>query len=417
MIHSSIIPLIGGSAIASQHVFGTLPEWVASYTPFASNEQHLLNYWDRAVPYHVLDAGGASAWRSHKQPTVVDTICPCAGLSFLSTAYSSDNEINNWMMTTAQFVLGEVKPVCFWGENSPNLATNVGKKFRDKLVHLAAENGYSTSFYWTKSLMHGVPQVRRRVFYFFWRGNKVPLLNYYDRPWVKIEDLIAGIRSNTLRESYNKNVPSQEPYYRYLLEEVHGGISHKEFFQSHARPSVRDNDAKSWIEKAGHSYIKVGDWMRDKGFEKEYDKCQRMHTKLASGGNIMRRGTTVPKDYIGAFVGHYPRMLTHPTDDRYISYREAMSIMGLPESMELIDPSKNINHVCQNVPVGTATDIAFEVRAALLGNRTFVPSRLLFQHNQYQRHYNGEVEWANKKETDDEGLPPSLSAFDEFLSA
>ena len=100
----------------------------------------------------------------------------------------------------------------------------------------------------------------------------------------------------------------------------------------------------------------------------------------------MRRSTVVPKDYIGAFVGHYPYSLTHPVENRYISAREAMAIMGMPEDMELIDPKKNSNHVCQNVPVQTATDMATEVKKYLEGKLPMVDAELVFQSNHNESH-------------------------------
>jgi len=95
----------------------------------------------------------------------------------------------------------------------------------------------------------------------------------------------------------------------------------------------------------------------------------------------MRRLSTIPKGHIGAFVGHYPKLLTHPTEDRYITYREAMSIMGLPEDFELLQPNKFLNHICQNVPVSTATDMANEIKAVLEGKRDRVNAKLVYQYN------------------------------------
>ena len=100
----------------------------------------------------------------------------------------------------------------------------------------------------------------------------------------------------------------------------------------------------------------------------------------------MRRGTIVPKDHIGAFVGHYPKMLTHPYEDRYITYREAMSIMGMPEDYELLKPSQSYNHICQNVPIKTAMDMATEVKAVLEGKREMVDARLVYQYNHDRTH-------------------------------
>ena len=109
----------------------------------------------------------------------------------------------------------------------------------------------------------------------------------------------------------------------------------------------------------------------------------------------MRRGTIVPKDFIGAFVGHYPTTLTHPDQDRYITYREALSIMGMPQDFELLDPKKSSNHICQNVPVKTARDMAKEVNAVLLGERPFIDSDYTYQQNVNQRY---EI-WEEKEPT------------------
>jgi len=95
----------------------------------------------------------------------------------------------------------------------------------------------------------------------------------------------------------------------------------------------------------------------------------------------MRRASYIPKNYSGAFVGHLPTSMTHPVEDRYLTYRECMAMMGLPHDFELLSPAKNLNHVCQNVPVGTATDMAMEVKASLEGKRDRVNASLLYQFN------------------------------------
>jgi hypothetical protein len=42
---------------------------------------------------------------------------------------------------------------------------------------------------------------------------------------------------------------------------------------------------------------------------------------------------------------------------------------------------KSINHICQNVPLNTAEDMATEVVEALNGNRDMVNARYLVQNN------------------------------------
>jgi len=396
MKHASIIPLIGGEVLASDEVWGNRPEYILSYSPFEANESHLLNYYNNEVPYYLLDKGGSFPYPID----VVSSVCPCAGLSQYHHKAGEDNQNNQWMEKTANYVLGEVKPLVFWGENAPALAGKIGKFMLDKLRDISLKNGYGMSLYLTKNILHGVPQFRKRSFYFFWNkkefGEKTPLLQYFNRPHDKIEDVITGVTSNFQMEPINSKTPSKDdPYYRYMLEEIHGGITHREFFDVLETKNVRGNDIESLIERAGYTYDVVGEWMAKNGYDREVPKCNRKFHKLAAGGNIMRRGTIIPKDYIGAFVGHYPNVLTHPYEDRYITYREAMTIMGLPADFELLNPTKSVNHICQNVHYKTSKDMATEIKNVIDGNREFIETDYLFQSNLNKSHDN----WNEKQNT------------------
>lgn len=381
--HASIVPLIGGETIGSEMAFGYRPEYMMSYEPFASNDSHIVNYYGGEVPYYVLDKNQYPS----KSTDVVSSVCPCAGLSQLSHGFGDHNENNKWMRITTEYVLGELKPQVLWGENAPGFAGKIGENVRNELRKIAEKNGYKMSVYRTKTLLHGGPQIRERSFYFFWKGKKIPLLNFYNKPYQKIEDVLLNIKSNFQMEPINKKTPSKDDlYYKFILEEIHGGITHREFFDLVEPQKVRNSDVFSYIERMGYDYLQVGEWMSKNGYEKEVEKCKYRYDKLKQGKNIMRRGTIVPKDYIGAFVGHYPTMLTHPHEDRYITYREAMTIMGLPNDFELVNASpKNANHICQNVPVQTAFDMANEVKKYLNNELELIDADYVLQYNQSQK--------------------------------
>jgi len=372
--HAFIVPLIGGQALGQAAAFGSRPDYLLSYRAFENNDSHLVNHYND-IPYIFLDEGG----KFPHSVNVVGTTCPCAGLSSLSGYANSDASANEWMYTTAREVLGNIKPEVFWGENAPGFAGKLGKPIVDKLRVIAEENGYTMSVYRTKSLLHGVPQIRERSFYFFWRGSQVPVFNYFDKPLNRIENVFNNISPTaTQQEVTNNKIPSQwDPMYRYVLEELEGGIRHQDFYNI----IEKTDNAMDWLERKGKKYDEVAIWMRKQGLDRAAERCERIFAKLNTGANIMRRLTTVPKGHIGAFVGHYPNLLTHPTQDRYITYREAMSIMGLPEDFELLQPNKFLNHVCQNVPVGTATDMANEIKAVLEGKRDMLNSNLVYQYN------------------------------------
>jgi site-specific DNA-cytosine methylase len=375
--HASIIPLIGGETLGTEKAFGTRPEYFMSFEAFWANDRHIVNHYNNEVPYHVLDKND----KPSKKVDVVASVCPCAGLSMMHHNYGDHNENNKWLLDTTKFVLEEMKPEVLWGENAPGLAGKIGKNVREQMYKIGRSYGYSMTLYRTKSMLHGVPQVRERTFYFFWRGDKTPVLEYYNRKHTPIEQVILNAKGNTLQDPINNKTPSKDPWYRYILEVINKGMSHREFSAQVEPSKARGNDSFSYIEKSGHSYPVVSEWLKNNGYEREAASALRKHEKLESGGSIMRRGVIVPKDFIGAFVGHYPTMLTHPVEDRFITYREALSIMGHPDNFELLDPKNSSNHICQNVPVQTAADMATEVREYLAGNRQTIDSTYTVQYN------------------------------------
>lgn len=386
MKHASIIPLIGGITLAQHEISGVPPEFIMTYEGFQDNEKHLLHYYkqkhDIDMPYYFIDRGEIPESRVD----VVNTVCPCAGLSTLSTKFSSDNEKNQWMLKTSEFVLGHMKPRVFWGENAPGFAGKIGAPVRQKMYKTGRDNGYTMTVYRTRSLLHATPQVRERSFYFFWKDNEVPLLDYYDRPFKTIQDTILDVKSNTMNEPINAKKPSDDPYYRYVLDEMKGGITHAEMMSQFINDDQKSMDVYTYIEEHGITYETVGKWMKANGYEREVEKCAYKHQKLTSGMNIMRRGVVLPSKRIEAFVGHLPICIAHPREDRFITYREAMTIMGLPSDYELLDPKKSHNHICQNVPMETAKDMSREVMAYLSGERKKISASQVFQYNISKNH-------------------------------
>ena len=351
---ASIVPLIGGETIAMQNVLGKRPEYILSYEGFENNDKHLLEYYKNEVPYHLI--------KDNQFPDVgtvdiVNTVCPCAGLSSLSPSSNSESTTNDWMRTSAEHILGTIKPKVFWGENAPRLASKMGEPVVKDLREIGKKHGYVFSIFKTKSLIHGLSQVRDRTFYFFWKGGKIPIFEYINRKHQTIEDAIRSVERNPddpMDILANESTPSKNPYYAYVLQMLNK--THKEFASS----IEKTTNPLEWIYHNG-SFLKAADWMDANGFEREAAKCRRKHDKLASGGNIMWHNIEIPKDHIGAFVGHRPTSLTHPDEDRFLTIRECLSLMKMPNDFILQGGRKNLNHICQNVPVTTAQDMAEHV--------------------------------------------------------
>jgi len=385
---ASIIPLIGGETIAMEKVFGKRPEYIMSYSGFKANDSQLLNYYNNEVPYHVLDDYNGVL----EKVDVVNSVCPCAGLSTLSPTASGDNHNNDWMIESSKYVLQNLGPKVLWGENSPHLAGNMGKPVVEKLRKLAEEFGYTFSLYRTASRLHGIGQVRQRSFYFFWKSDRVPIFKYYNKPMEKATDIILNAKvseDDPMNECISHKKPTDDITYKHILEVVHGGISHAEFIEQ----LPRTREANSYLEKhygEDKCYEILAEWAD--GFEGEqYERfaasCRRKHHKLTVvGGGIMRRGIIFPKDCIGAFVGHLPYMLAHPTEDRFITFREALALMKMPDDFQLLGGKKNANMICQNVPVCTASDMAENVKDWLDGNIDTIDANFIRQDNNKQEY-------------------------------
>ena len=152
--YATIVPLIGGENFGiMQATNNQLPEYVLSYTPFAKNDAHFISHLREKEgwkgEYIFLDVEGNENYVPSKRVNVVNTVCPCAGLSSLSVSSSPDSAMNEWMYKTAEYVLGKVQPDMFWGENAPRLFTNAGKKVADQLYKIGRDNGYTLNLYYT----------------------------------------------------------------------------------------------------------------------------------------------------------------------------------------------------------------------------------------------------------------------------
>ena len=380
LTHASFVPLIGGEAIGSEQAFGKRPEYILSYSGFEPNDRHLVHHYRNEVPYYLADEGVPSL----PYVDVISSVCPCAGLSNLNPGSSADNPTNEWLYKTAKVVFENLKPQVYWGENAPTFASEKGAKIRKRMFELGKQHGYSMSVYRTKSLLHGLPQIRERSFYFFWKGDKVPTFQTFERERPSIEDLIRNVKSDFQNDLINHRKPTEHPYYRYVLEKMHPGMTHPEFQKS----LTRSVDVFNYALEAGESFDEIAAWMTANGYDRDAAKILRRKAKREAGLGFMVRTVVIPNDRIGAFVGYLPGGLAHPDEDRYLNYREAMSIMGLPEDFELLDPKNNTNHICQNVPVPVARDMAAEIIATLEGKREMHRTDYLLQRN-----HNGEVKF------------------------
>lgn len=391
--YASIVPLIGGENFGiMQAMNGQLPEYVLSYTAFAKNDSHFISHLREKMnwqgEYVFLDVEGNEGYRPTRQVDVINTVCPCAGLSSLSTTSSADSTVNEWMYKTAEYVLKELKPKVFWGENAPRLFTTAGKKVADKLYSIARENGYTLNLYYTESRLHGLAQKRPRTFYFFTKGDETPIFKYYRRAMQPVDEILQmDIDENdSMNKLINAEDPRTNPWVAYCMYKA-GASTLKEY---HDKIEKTTNCIVS-ADNISSTLLEVADWMDTNGFPEKFgERARAMQGKVDDGKGYWAHGVTMPKGEIPSLIGAMPHSLINPYRDRFLTLRDCLRIMKMPENFEMVGENPqspgNANAICQNVPVTTAADMAANVIDYLEGRCDMVSASYVRQNNATMKH-------------------------------
>lgn len=375
----TMVPLIGGSAIGCSQATGSLPLFQLSFDGFEYNDAGILNYWkDADIPYYHIDSQDVPLDEERfKDIDFVNSVCPCAALARLNTStgdkVGGNAPQNQWMYKSAEFVLSNIKPKVYWGENAPALNMNAGKPVVKNLIEIGKKYGYSFSIYKTSTLKHGLPQKRERCFYFFWKGDKIPVLNWYNRERKTYKDFILSIDKNlSLMDKFPKGCDVPASNYiglQFLLDKT--GLSYEEFMNTYSKENAvscvveiihRNNYIEELIEYTKKNYPdackpnKMPWWEYFTYFKSKWD----------AGMGVFDCGPIISNNYVPAVISKNVTNMVHPIEDRHLSYREICCLMGMPDDFIPIDAKGNHEYckggmIGQNVPVPTARDMAFEV--------------------------------------------------------
>lgn len=368
----TFIPLIGGMAIANYQATGRKPEFVLSYSVFQKNEAHLKKYWPD-VEWHLLDPETNEADKEIDYTDIdfVSSVCPCAGLSSMNMNHSQDSATNDWMYKAAEYILGTIKPKVYFGENAPGLYSDTNKKVSDKLYEYARQYGYSFTIYKTNTELHGIPQRRIRTFYFFWKGDMCPILQYYnnhsDKPFEEwILDKNVGPHNELPVGNPIEDFAASKWIYETLCNSDYN--QYIKFFNDKSTSDRRIISAYDYIVKY-RKFDEYINWLKNNPIGQQLLTSKSKHThlsiaeyrynKIKNGMNYYSIEPVVFTGYTSAITGKNIEITLHPKEQRYLTTREIMSMMGLPNDFELVTP--NIVHVTQNVPVCTAKDMTDQV--------------------------------------------------------
>ena len=378
--YATIIPLIGGMTVGHKKSLGTDPSLLISYPAFADNDQHCKNYF-RDTPYIEINPETNTTeadLSSYGQLDFVSSVCPCAGLSQLNSskgakARGSDAIQNQWMFKSASFVLEQVRPKVFWGENAPGLYGSVGQGVVDRFREIADKNGYAFSMMKTDTFLHGIPQHRHRTFYFFWEGKRAPILSWYKREAPLLPDYLAQIPegANDMDRYFGMGTVENNPWFRMIAD--HGYSIQDLYDQGYG-------STFAWVED-GRLDLAIK-WAEENGEKSLHNAFLRAKRNKEEGKGLWMDTPILFTTHINSLIGRYTSII-HPKQPRGITVREAMWLMGLPHDFEL--KGNNMNHICQNVPTSTAADWTTEVVRFIKGEVNEWGGHFVKQNNMNQK--------------------------------
>lgn len=246
-------------------------------------------------------------------------------------------------------------------ENAPALATNKGKPVADRLFKIASENGYSLTLYKTSTMFHGIPQKRPRCFAVLWKSVTAPKMSYYKRDRKDFLEYLQEIKPGALHHDVIINPKvANEPFYDFIRAK---------FRERNPRDVISESGnitAFNYVNKSG-LLDECLQYFRDTKNELGIKLAEHAVKKFSQGLGIWDGSAHVFTDVMNSCIGRNMADTIHPLEDRSLTIREAMHIMGLPENFELVGGKKNCNMIAQNVPTTTARDMCLEAIKFLEG--------------------------------------------------
>ena len=392
------IPLIGGLPLGAEAAIGHAPEEIFSLPGFYGNDKHYHNYQTvtlgrTSLKYTPIDPDDVTFDR--KINIIVGTP-PCAALSQLNTGTKPEAKgagcaKNDFMMMVFRHGMKKFDADVIIVENAPALSTPKGQPVADALYEICKENGYSMTLYKTSTHFHGIPQRRDRTFAIAWKSATAPLMEFYRAESDKFADYLKKIPADALHNDSTDVINFkllEDGYWKFINATI--GDPRK------LVPESGQITCFNYVNKNG-LLDKAIVWLRENGTERNIKLAEHAKAKFDAGKGIWDGSVHIFEDYMNAVIGRNMADTVHPTEDRSLTIREAMHMMGLPHDMELLGGRSSVNHIAQNVPTCTAQ---FVVEQAV----KFVEGKLPNSGLKYLKQDN----WNKRIVAYDIELPPTL---------
>jgi site-specific DNA-cytosine methylase len=246
----------------------------------------------------------------------------------------------------------------------------------EKLNDIAKDLGYTTTLYKTNTLLHGIPQYRERTFMYFWKeDNRVPVLGYWNRDRKSAEEYLKEIPKGATGDTTNDRDKMLPAYLEFA--------------------KLKNFD---WRTELPQKHRHFSRWLAENDYLDEFNEYCAEHypdgsKSINTAMNRVKRKSKEGKgwwefspgverdDFIHTITTKLLALIVHPTEDRFLTSREAMHLMGMPHDMELLDWKKHEPHITQNVPTCTARDITLNALEYIDGKTEFIECQMTKQNN------------------------------------
>lgn len=367
---TNFIPLLGSFYLAQEdHNIKTnlikdslLNKYTFSFDIFKKNEYHLT--FNRNVKIEYFDSSLSEDPESYvkylkiiKERNISSTdlmlsIPPCGGLSYLNRSNrSSNSKTNRFIYECVKWYLAQDNNILIM-ENAPGIITKEGliilKNIENLIIKHKSLNEYKLNIIKVNTINYGLPQFRTRSFIILSRNKQNFKLKNYNRPIVYIEDFLKDLY---IADNDIDNIIYNNTYVRSLLDYVVGlKIIDK---------IKEDNKDKKFYSVNTWKYLLKEFDLNNNIFKNNNllkEKALFIKNKLDKNLNFWDISPSVIKGKINAITGKSIYNTINPLSYPYriFNVRELMCLMGIPNDFYLLDPLKNINHLCQSVPINTA---------------------------------------------------------------
>lgn len=336
---------MGGFAIGAEMSLGE-PSYITTVPGFEKQDEYFRIY-KKNVQY-IKD-------EFIEKMDIVVSNPPCSGLSRLTsnnTSIEKKDSLNDLTITITKQIIISYNPEIIIGESSEGLFQKSGEKVFKCLQSLAIEHGYTISLYRTDTQFHGLPQSRKRTFYIFWKGKCSKIIG---KIYVESPTLSVFLKNKYSSKEINPKLINNWAYV---------------FIRDYLKINPRDlqSEIKSH-QKNVFQYILEKDLFDEcvefyKDDKELQNKILKIKNKKSDGGNVILPYPRFWNDTINGITWKNMERSMHPHEDRSLSIREAMNLMGFPIEYPEVSIT-DTNLIGKNVPVNTAYTLIERVKQGL----------------------------------------------------